>query len=96
MNMRNFRRWIGRKVWPDSVRCPEEQRCLELARLMLDEESTPADDAYVLKHVEGCYQCYDNYNVEREIRAAVKRKTRNLKIPKEVISQIKRKIHVQQ
>lgn len=90
--MRKFKRWLGRKVWPDSVRCPEEQRCLELARLMLDEESTKADRDYVLKHVEGCYQCYDNYNVEQEIRAAVKRKSRDLRIPQDVVQQIRNKI----
>ena len=90
--MRKFKRWLGRRVWPDSVRCPEEQRCLELARLMLDEESTPQDNDYVLKHVEGCYQCYDNYNVEKEIRDAVKRRSMNLKVPKDIVQKIKMKI----
>lgn len=90
--MRKFKRWLGRRVWPDSVRCPEEQRCLELARLMLDEESSPEDNDFVLKHVEGCYQCYDNYNVEKEIRTAVKRRSRNLKIPGDVMKKIKMKI----
>ena len=94
MKMRKFKRWLGRRVWPDSVRCPEEQRCLELARQMLDDESTSADTDYVLKHVEGCYQCYDNYNVEKEIRAAVKRKSRNLQIPQDVMKKIKMKIRV--
>ena len=79
-------------MWPDSVRCPEEQRCLELARLMLDDESSQEENEYVLKHVDGCYQCYDNFNVEKEIRTAIKRKSRNLKIPKDVVKQIKMKI----
>ena len=92
MQMRKLKRWLGRKVWPDSVRCPEEQRCLELARIMLDEESTPEDKDYVLKHIDGCYQCYDNYNVEKEIRTAVKRKSKNLKIPSDIVNSIKSKI----
>lgn len=63
---------------------------------MLDEESTQADKDYVLKHVEGCYQCYDNYNVEKEIRTAVKRKSRNLRVPQDVVKKIKNKIRVAQ
>jgi anti-sigma factor (TIGR02949 family) len=59
---------------------------------MLDEESSPEDNDFVLKHVEGCYQCYDNYNVEKEIRTAVKRRSRNLKIPGDVMKKIKMKI----
>ena len=92
--MRKLKRWLGRKVWPDSVRCPEEQRCLELARLMLDEESSPEDNDFVIKHVDGCYQCYDNYNIEREIRAAIRRKSKNLKIPGDIVNSIKEKIRI--
>jgi len=92
--MRKLKRWLGRKVWPDSVRCPEEQRCLELARLMLDEESSPEDNDFVMKHVDGCYQCYDNYNIEREIRAAIRRKSKNLKIPGDIVNSIKEKIRI--
>lgn len=92
--MSKLKRWIGRRIWPNSVRCPEEEHCLELARIMLDEESTPEDDQYVLNHIDGCYQCYDNYNVERAIRDAVKRKTSRLKVPDDVIEEIKKKIEV--
>ena len=90
--MRKLKRWLGRKVWPNSVRCPEEEQCLELARQMLDDESTPADDKYVLKHIDGCYQCYDNYNIEKAIKEVIKRKSRNMRIPEEIVHQIKNKI----
>ena len=87
-------RWIGRTMSPKSNRCSEEDHCLELARIMLDDESTPENDAYVLKHIDGCYRCYDNFNVEQAIREAVKHKNINVEIPSEVVEEILEKINV--
>ena len=92
--MRKLKRWLGRAIWPNSVRCPEEERCLELARLMLDDESTSADNNYVMKHIDGCYQCYDNYDVEKAIREVVKSKDNRSEIPAEVVTEIRAKIEV--
>lgn len=75
-------------------RCSEEEHCLELVRLMLDDESTDEDNAYVLKHIDGCYRCYDNFDVENAIREVVKQKSNNVKIPNEVVSEIREKIEV--
>lgn len=87
-------RWVGRTMMPKSNRCAEEDRCLELARLMLDDESTPEKDAYILEHIDGCYRCFDNYNVERAIREAVQHKCTNIDIPHDVIEEIREKINV--
>jgi len=87
-------RWIGRTFSSKDNRCSEEDHCLELARLMLDDESTPEDDAYVLKHIDGCYRCYDNFDVEKAIREAVKHKDTNVKIPDEVVEEIRGKIEL--
>jgi anti-sigma factor (TIGR02949 family) len=75
-------------------RCSEEEHCLELVRLMLDDESTPDDNAYVLRHIDGCYRCYDNYDVEKAIREAVRQKGKNVTIHPDVINEIKEKIAV--
>lgn len=87
-------RWIGRTFGDKAKRCPEEEHCLELVRLMLDEESTREDDEYVLKHIDGCYQCYDNYDVEKAIREVVQKKGRNVTLPVEVVSEIRQKIEI--
>jgi len=87
-------RWIGRTMSPKSNRCSEEDHCLELARIMLDDESTPENDAYVLKHIDGCYRCFDNFNVEQAIREAVKHTGTNVEIPTEVVEEIREKINV--
>ncbi len=92
--MGKFIRWLGRTFGSKKKRCPEEQRCLELVRLMLDEESTPEDNAYVLNHIDKCYQCYDNYDIEKAIREAVKKKNRKAKIPHEVVNEIRNKINL--
>ena len=76
------------------ARCPEEERCLELVRLMLDDEATEADSLYVTKHIDGCYRCYDNYDLENTIRKVVKDKASDLKVSDELISEIKSKIHL--
>ena len=62
----------------------------------MDDESTPADNNYVMKHIDGCYQCYDNYDVEKAIREVVKTKDKDnrIEIPPEVVSEIRQKIQV--
>ncbi|RLD24855.1 MAG: hypothetical protein DRI71_01350 [Bacteroidetes bacterium] len=87
-------RWVGRTFNSKDNRCSEEEHCLELVRLMLDDESTEDDNAYVLRHIDGCYRCYDNFDVENAIREVVKQKSNNLKIPHEVVSEIREKIEV--
>jgi len=85
-------RWFGKKMGPLMASCPEEAKCLEMARVMLDDESTIEDTNYVMEHIDNCYKCYDNYDVEMAIREVVKQKGRNLEVPESVISEILLKI----
>ena len=87
-------RWIGRTFNSKDNRCSEEEHCLELVRLMLDDESTDDDNAYVLRHIDGCYRCYDNFDVENAIREVVKQKNSNIQIPQDVVNEIREKIEV--
>ena len=87
-------RWIGRSFNSKDNRCSEEEHCLELVRLMLDDESTADDNAYVLRHIEGCYRCYDNFDVENAIREVIKQKNSNIAIPQDVVNEIREKIEV--
>ena len=85
-------RWFGKKMGALMASCPEETKCLEMARVMLDDESTKEDTDFVMKHIDNCYQCYDNYDVEMAIREVMKQKRQNLEIPENVITEIRQKI----
>jgi anti-sigma factor (TIGR02949 family) len=87
-------RWVGRTFNSKDNRCSEEEHCLELVRLMLDDESTEDDNAYVLKHIDGCYRCYDNFDVENAIREVIRQKNSNIEIPQDVVNEIREKIEV--
>lgn len=87
-------RWIQKKVMSKKTRCPKEEHCLKLVRLMLDDEATEADSIYVAKHIDGCYRCYDNYGLENTIREAVKNKVNNKKVSSELIAEINSKVNL--
>ena len=87
-------RWVGRTFNSKKNRCSDEEHCLELVRLMLDDESTAADNEYVLRHIDGCYRCYDNFDLENAIREVVKQKSNNVHVPSEIVSEIREKIEV--
>jgi anti-sigma factor (TIGR02949 family) len=61
---------------------------------MLDDESTEDDNAYVLRHIDGCYRCYDNFDVENAIREVIKQKNSNIESPQGVVNEIREKIEV--
>lgn len=90
--MGTFVRWIQKTMMSKKARCPEEEHWLELVRLMLDGQTTEEETSYVLKHVEGCYRCYDNYDLEKEIREAIKNKSISLKVSDALIARINNEI----
>jgi anti-sigma factor (TIGR02949 family) len=92
--MGKFMRWVGRTMSSKDNRCSEEEHCLELVRLMLDDESTPDEDEYILKHIDGCYRCYDNFDVENAIREVIKQKNSHVEVPQDVVNEIREKIEV--
>ena len=73
-------------------RCPEEERCLELLRVVLDDQATEEESEFVHKHIDVCYKCYQNYDLENTIREALKRKVQNLKVPDNLVKEITNKI----
>lgn len=87
-----FVRWVQKTMMSKNTRCPKEEHCLEVVRLMLDDQASEADSVYVAKHIDGCYRCYDNYDLEKTIREAVRNKTNNVKVSDEVVNEIREKI----
>jgi len=89
-----FIRWVQKTIMSKKTRCPQEERCLELVRLMLDKQATEEDSLYVTKHIEDCYRCYDNYNLENTIREVIKNKVEKIKVSDQIIKEITNKLEL--
>jgi len=74
------------------MRCPETEKCLEIIHLVLDSEATDVQENYLNDHVEMCKQCLENFNIEKEIRMALKTRLERRKVPQDLIDSIKEKI----
>lgn len=72
--------------------CPQEEKCLELARLMLDHESSVEEQDYVEKHIKVCSKCYQNYEIEQAVREVVKNKVEQKQVPPDLVEEILNKI----
>ena len=75
-----------------TTKCPEVEKCLELIHLVLDSEASSEQESYLAEHLEMCIQCLENYNLEREIRTALRTRLENKKVPLDLINTIKNKI----
>jgi len=73
-------------------RCPDEEKFIKLIRLMLDDQTTDEENKYILNHIDGCYRCYDNYDLEGAIRDALKSNGSKLEVSNELVEKIKGKI----
>jgi len=92
--MGKFIRWMGRTLMPNR-RCPDEEKFIKLIQLMLDDESTPEENQYILSHIDGCYRCFDNYDLEKAIKEALKSNGNKLEVTNELIDKIKSKIETE-
>ncbi len=75
-----------------TTKCPEVEKCLELIHLVLDSEASSEQENYLTEHLEMCIQCLENYNIEKEIRTALRNRLENKKVPLDLINTIKDKI----
>lgn len=72
-----------------TTRCPETEKCLELIHLVLDSEASPEQEQYLLDHIDMCIQCLESYNIEKEIRHALRSKLEQITAPKDLVESIK-------
>lgn len=81
-----------RSIFGGAHTCPEEEKCLELARLVLDQESGVEEQQYVEQHIKKCSQCYQNYEIEQAVREVVKNKVEQKQVPPKLVEEILEKI----
>jgi anti-sigma factor (TIGR02949 family) len=72
--------------------CSEEKECLKVLEVILDEESTPEEEKRYFAHIQKCWPCFQNYNLEKAIRELVKTKLEKKKVPEGLIEKIKTEI----
>ena len=72
--------------------CAEEENCLKVLEVILDNESTPEEEEKYFQHVEKCWTCYQNYNLEKAIRELIRTRVEKKQVPQELVDRIKSEI----
>lgn len=72
--------------------CNEFSKCMEILQLMLDNEASDHQEDYVKEHIENCMLCFEQYEVEKQIRSLIRSKVTNQPVPDGLVDQIRTKI----
>lgn len=86
--------WIKRNIVSRYMMnsCPEEQECLQVLEVILDQESSPEEEKIYFEHIQKCWHCFQNYNLEKSIRQLIRSKIEHRKVPEDLIKKIKSEI----
>lgn len=76
----------------DKSGCSDFEKCMEILNLMLDNEATRDQEIYLTSHIDSCMVCFEQYKIEKEIRALIKTKIINQPVPYDLATQIRSKI----
>ena len=87
--------WIKRNVLSRYLMdgCAEEQKCLEVLEVILDNESTPEEEKEYFDHIQKCWTCFNNYNLESAIRELIKTRVERKQVPEDLIDRIRTEIN---
>jgi len=75
-----------------SGKCPEIDKYLAILRLILDNESTKEEEAYLMNHLDQCSCCLKEYEIETQVRELLKSKMKQKSVPSGLANSIKAKI----
>jgi len=92
--MATLTNWIRKNVVSRYLMtsCPHEQQCLHALEVILDDESSPEEATDYYKHLEKCWPCYQNYNLEKTIRELIKNKIDKKPVPDDLVRKIRGEI----
>lgn len=65
---------------------------MEIIHDVIDDQSTPEQEAYLRRHLKVCLKCVDELNLERELKAAIKQKVVEKAVPEGLAESIRSKI----
>lgn len=72
--------------------CAEFRNCLTILHLMLDNEATDEQEEYLNAHIENCMYCFEQYEVEKQIRELLKTKLSKQEVPADLAQTIRSKV----
>jgi len=65
---------------------------LELIQLVIDNESTRAQEVYLNRHLKICSKCLEELNLDKEVKKAIRLKLEYKQVPLDLVASIKTKI----
>ncbi|PIB36515.1 hypothetical protein BFP72_14455 [Reichenbachiella sp. 5M10] len=65
---------------------------IDLIHDVVDNQSTPAQEEYLRRHLKLCLKCLDELNLEKELKKAIQLKLVNQEVPAGLAESIKNKI----
>ena len=72
--------------------CKDFDKCLEILYLMLDNEASDEQASYLNSHLDHCMICFEQYEVEKQIRQLLKTKLANQSVPIGLAQTIRNKV----
>ena len=84
-------KWIKKNVISRYLMtdCPQQAKCFEILNLLLDNENTNEEEKYFYDHIDECWSCFKDYELEKAIRELVKTKLEKKSVPSGLIEDIK-------
>jgi anti-sigma factor (TIGR02949 family) len=75
-------------------RCSNLQKSIRLMRHLLDNQVTVDHQSFLIKHLNECAQCLEQYETELYIRSLLKTKLPNKPIPANLASEMRHKVYL--
>lgn len=66
--------------------------CLKVIQYIIDGEASPEQQQHFDKHIVECMQCFEQYNLDKSIKQAIKTKISKKEVPLNLIEEIKFKV----
>lgn len=76
----------------ENRKCQNLEECIQMLNLLLDNEATPEEEAYMKAHVDSCAHCFKQLELEKEFRVMIRSRLQHKEVPDDLITLIRNKI----
>ena len=90
----NISKWLKKNLISKYVitNCPQREKCVEILYLILDGEANKEQEEYYTNHIDECWNCFKDYQLEKAIKELVQNKIERKVVPADLIEEIKLRI----